>query len=396
MKEKILFVLPGFTFGGTVFSTLNMISLLSKEKYDVYVLPMTYQGPVRKYYADIKLLPESLVLSALMGRTCVEKRVSRRIAFLVVKTIRRIAACVGYDFSMRVFKMKAKSLQEKYAFNYVASCQEGGATYFVSCFPSTKRIAWFRSEYSVYKDLMTPKDLLKDITLYHRFDNIVCVSQTTRDDFCKYLFDIQERVLAIHNIQNVDNILSKSRQQIDDPFEKNTFNIVSVGRVAPQKRFPSIPRIAADLKRRGLKFKWYIIGDGNMQGEWEKLQSAMDEYDVRDVVVCMGSRLNPYPYIASANLSVTPSSYEACPRVVIEAKILKTPCVCADFSSAKEFVTNDHDGYVDTLDGIVEPIARMISDKNTYMRIKSACDSFKMDNDSIYKKLENVFSMYKS
>ena len=396
MKEKILFVLPGFTFGGTVFSTLNMISLLSKEKYDVYVFPMTYQGPVRKYYADIKLLPESLILSALMGRTCVEKRVSRRIAFLVVKTIRRVAASVGYDFSMRVFKMKAKSLQAKYAFNYVASCQEGGATYFVSCFPSTKRIAWFRSEYSVYKGLMSPKDLQKDITLYHCFDNIVCVSQTTRDDFCVHLSDIQDRVVGIHNIQNVENIVLKSKLQIDDPFDENCFNIVSVGRVAPQKRFPYIPKIASELKQRGLKFKWYIIGDGNMQGEWEKLQSAMDEYDVRDVVVCMGSRLNPYPYIASADLSVTPSSYEACPRVVIEAKILKIPCICADFSSAKEFVTNDYDGYVDKIECIVEPISKMISDKNTYMRIKTACDAFKMDNDSIYKQLEDVFSKTKS
>ena len=47
MKIRVLYVLPAFTFGGTVFSTLNMIMMLDKEKYDISVLPMTYQGPVK-------------------------------------------------------------------------------------------------------------------------------------------------------------------------------------------------------------------------------------------------------------------------------------------------------------------------------------------------------------
>ena len=106
----------------------------------------------------------------------------------------------------------------------------------------------------------------------------------------------------------------------------------------------------------------------------------------------MGSRINPYPYIASADLSVTPSYYEACPRVVIEAKILKTPCICADFSSAREFVTSDVDGYVDTIDGIVNPIANMISDKELYSRIKTQCNSYAIGNYTIYEKLIKVFS----
>lgn len=394
MKQKILFVLPGFTFGGTVFSTLNMISLLDKEKYDIDVLAMTHQGPVKEYYenAGINILPESIVLSALMGRLSKEHSLARKICFYAVKVLRRLCLYTGVDFPLFVYQHKANKVQSEKHYDYVASCQELDSTYFASCFPNTKRIAWFRSEYSVYKNQHTTAELERERKLYHRFDQIVCVSQTTRDDFAAHFNDIQDKIVAIHNIQNTENIEKKASESIEDSFNNKIFNIVSVGRFAPQKRFPFIPGIAAELKKRGLNFKWHIIGDGNVAGEWDKTQENISKYDVADCVECMGSRLNPYPYIASADLSVTPSYYEACPRVVIEAKILKTPCVCADFSSAREFVTSDVDGYVNTIDTIVNHIADMISNKELYNRIKTECNKYQIDNQVIYSKLQKVFS----
>lgn len=394
MKQKILFVLPGFTFGGTVFSTLNMISFLDKKKYDINVLAMTHQGPVKEYYekAGIHILPEDITLSAMMGRTSKETITYRKFQFFIVKLIRRLCKYAKIDYPLYIYKRKAKKLQKLNHYDYVASCQELDSTYFASCFPDTKRIAWFRSEYNVYKHQLTSSERERENRIYPRFHQIVCVSQTTRDDFVSHFPNLEERTIAIHNIQNVGNIEAKAAASIDDPFNKSIFNIVSVGRIAPQKRFSYIPSIAADLKKRGLKFMWHIIGDGNAAGEWDKLQKNITKYKVTDCIDCMGSRLNPYPYIVSADLSVTPSYYEACPRVVIESKILKTPCVCADFSSAREFVTSDVDGYVDKIENIVTHIANMISDNKLYMRIKNECNKYEIDNQTIYNKLQEVFN----
>lgn len=392
MKKKILFILPGFTYGGTVFSTLNMISFLRKD-YNIAVLPMTYQGPVIKNYNDagVELLPESVKLSALMGRIDREPNKLKKVAYVYYKALRRLCSKVGIDYEFYLFKQEAKRIANNYQFDYVASCQEGGSTYFVSCFNKHKKIAWFRSEYSVYKNQLSEKELKKEQMLYPLFDKIVCVSQTTRDDFIAYFPNISYKVFAIHNIQFVDSIYEKANQKIDDPFGTDTFNIISVGRFAPQKRFSLIPQIVRELMKRNINFKWYIIGDGNMAGEWDKTQSNIEKYDVADRLICIGSRLNPYPYIASADLSVTPSYYEACPRVVIEAKILHVPVVCADFSSASEFVTSDVDGYVDTIDMIVNPIAQLITNKKLYDRIKSECNKYSIDNNFLYEKLIEIF-----
>lgn len=89
-KQKILFILPGFTFGGTVFSTLNMIPFLKKD-YDVYVLPMTYQGPVIKKYEEtgVKLLPESLNLSTMVGKIEREKIYIGRYFFCIERFLEK-------------------------------------------------------------------------------------------------------------------------------------------------------------------------------------------------------------------------------------------------------------------------------------------------------------------
>lgn len=392
MKKKILFLLPGFNFGGTVFSTLNMISFL-RNSYDITVLPMTYQGPVINDYKDagIKLYPESIIISSFMGKTKKETKWYRRAAFIFFKAVRKLSSSLGINFEQRIYQKNAKSIELKEHFDFVASCQEGGATYFASCFERSKRLAWFRSEYSVYRTEYSPKVLDKDQELYPLFDNIICVSKTTREDFVAYFPDIRDKVVAVHNIQNVDKIVAKSNENVDD-FPESPFVIVSVGRINPQKRFSNIPSIARKMLDAGCTFKWIILGDGNVFNEFDKLQSEIVSNKVENIVICLGSKLNPYPYIKKAQLLVNTSYVEACPRVVIEAKLLKTPVVCADFSSAREFVTSGYDGFVDTIDNIHEPIINMIKDNTMYANIKEVCNSYTIDNDRIFEHLKYLFS----
>lgn len=391
MKKRILFVLPSFTFGGTVFSTLNMISLLDKDKYDISVFAMTKEGPVSEYYKGYNVLPEIPQLSLLFGHLDKEKNILRRIRATFIKLTDRVYSKLGKDYKLNLYCKYAQKLQCQ-GFDFVASCQEGYSTKFVSCFNGVKKIAWFRSEYSVFKNQLSDYELGLQSAIYHTFDKIVCVSKITRDDFVSYFPDLDSRTFAIHNIQNTREIVGKGDKPVADPLDESVFSIVSVGRIAPQKQFHKIPEIAAKLKEKGYSFKWYIIGDGNAGGENDKLQSNIANYKVGDVVICMGSRLNPYPYIKSAKLCVNTSYYEACPRVVIESKILHTPVICADFSSAKEFVNTGVDGYVDKLENLYAIIADLIEDKTLYQSIKSNCDKYVFNKQEIAEQLNVLFS----
>ena len=206
-RKRILFLLPGFNYGGTVFSTFNMITFLRKD-YDISVLPMTYQGPVAEIYRDagINLLQESLLLSSMMGRINKENDFWRKAFFVVNKILRKILMKLGIDYEMIVMRKIANRIESKHSFDYIASCQEGASTYFLSCFTKGKKIAWFRSEMSIYKTEISGKELTKALNIYHLIDKIVCVSQTTCNDLQKYIKDLTRNVISIHNIQNIEQI----------------------------------------------------------------------------------------------------------------------------------------------------------------------------------------------
>ena len=394
MTKKILFVLPKFEFGGTVFSTLNMIRMLQQHtSFDIYVFPMIADGPVRQIYNGINVLDSDFLLESSFANLK-EYKGLKKTGLTIGKVVKRLFGIYTKEYNSRLYERVARRLQNKFQFDIVASCQEGDSTEFVSHFNGCKRIAWFRSEMSLYLKNHISKERAKRLAMiYSRMDNIVCVSKTTRDDFAQYFPEIDSRILAIHNIQDEQKILDKANQAIDDPFDKSYYTLVSVGRMSPQKRFASIPKIASELVQLGLKnFRWYIIGNGNISGEYDRLIEEMSRFNMHEYVKLIGSRVNPYPYIQSADLLVIPSSYEACPRVVAEAQILKVPVISADYSSAAEFVHHGIDGFVGTIDEQSHFIASMINGTEESKAIIKNCKNYKFDADLILGQLIKLFS----
>lgn len=371
-----------------MFSTLNMVSLL-KDEYDIHILPLAAYGPIKEQYDKKYLIAGNAFLDAIFTPGKQNKLTLKQ---MFCKGLYRCFLFLRIPIVPLLYRKTAKRLQNKYSFDFVASCQEGDTTEFVSYFPKAKKIAWFRSEFSVYRQHHTASYEAKLKSVYSRIDNIVCVSNTTRDDFAKWFPEFENKAIAIHNIQNVKAIVKRSKEKVSDPIDGNVFTIVSVGRFSPQKRFSSIPPLASSLRDAGLKFKWYIIGEGNIEGEMDKLVANQAKYGTQDVVLPIGSRTNPYPYIASSDLFVITSSYEACPRVVAEAHILGKPVISADYSSAREFVKDGENGFVDTLDNLPSRILEVANNRVLYEKMVDYCSTNKMDTMSIFGQLKSLFS----
>lgn len=389
--NKILFVLPEFKFGGTVYSTLNMVSLLDRNMYDIYVLPMTHQGPMKNEYEKmgIKLLPENILLSSIYGNAKEEKRFLVRLFFYVIKTLRRICMKLGHDFEMNVVHFASRKYSNM-NFDVVASCQEGSPTKLASEIKAKKNIAWFRCEASKYFPNL-PTVSYK--SYYEKFDKIICVSQCTCEDFKRTLPQFADKTIAIHNAQNLADIYSKANGVIDDArFNTSRFTLISLGRMNPSKRMADIPHVAKKLKDSGCSFNWYILGDGNVGNEQNKCLNNINALGVADCVHYLGGKINPYPYILHSDLLVSLSLVEACPRVVNEALILKKPCICTDFASAREFVFDGKNGYVEKLEGIADILHNLITNISEYEELKHYCDKFVFDNQPILDSLNKIFN----
>ena len=381
LMSKVLFVFPTFGIGGTTVSTRNLISLLDKEGYDCWVMPMEPQGELLHLYDDVPRVETPFVIHALaVSGWKKETSWPRRIAAMLFRALCKRTSW----FEPWVIGRTLDKIVRNHHFDVVVAGQEALSTRLVSYAGLQNKVAWVRCDYLRWiKDKQIGRE-----SHYARFKSIVCVSEKTCSDF-KVLFpELASRIVCIPNPQ--DGTLMQKRADLveqEPRFKTENTTLVSVGRLDAIKRFDQIAPIARQLKEQGLKFHWYLIGDGV---ERKRIEDSIVEYGVENEVVMLGAKANPYYYIKRADIMVCLSRSEACPRVVNEAKILHTPTVSTDFPTIFEFIENGKTGLISSLDEIPSSILRLCSDEALYASIKEKIRQFTFDNTELIAKVKEV------
>lgn len=378
--KKILFVIPSFGIGGTSVSTKNLISLLPHEQFDCYVLPLLDKGEMKAQYASFQVLTPSFLLETLFANSWKDNKglINRIIAVFV----RFFKNHIGFIRQLLYQKAFSESISN-ISFDTIIACQESSPTLFLSAIKHPNKIAWVRCDYKRW----CSDNKRDEYDIYKGYNAIVCVSEQTSQSFREVYPVFSDKVYAINNPQNAQNIIEQSLEPIENTdFIKNGFTIVSIGRINPIKRFSTIPTVACELKQAGLSFKWFIIGDGDAQ-EKKCIQKEILELKVEDVVVMLGMQTNPYNYISQSNILVCLSRSEACPRVINEAKILKVPTITTDYPSAKEYITSGYDGIITSINEMASVIKNTISNTELYEKLKHNVSLFSFDNSTVLKNI---------
>lgn len=383
MKKKILFVLPSFGIGGTTVSVRNLISVLDKSKYDITIWCLNDYGILKWMYEGIpQIKPNFIARSLALSSWKNEKKIVRKILAAFIRKIahRNIIREKLVDYSIN-------HCIDCNKYDTIVSCQEGHTSYVVSRIESKNRIGWVRCDYNEY---YKSRNCIKE-SFYSKYNHIVCVAEKTRDNFIKIYPEYKDKTTCIYNPQDSKLIISQADiNDYDSRFNSkpNSIVILSVGRLSKVKRFDKIPSIAKKIKDKGIDFVWYIIGSGE---EEQKITNEIDKYQAHEYVKMLGAKANPHYYIKRADLYVCLSSTEACPRVVNEAKILSTPVVSTDFPTIYEYIEDNINGKISSIENIPDAIIEMLDNKKLYSKIKKEINSFYFDNKSIIKQLENIF-----
>ena len=164
--------------------------------------------------------------------------------------------------------------------------------------------------------------------------------------------------------------------------------LVTVCRVTVSvKGLDRIVSAAADLKKQGVPFIWYIIGDGE---DTDLLSGMINDAGVDDVLVMIGKRLNPYPYLAAADLMCMPSRYEGKPMVVTEAMILGCVPVVTDYISAEGQIENGVEGVIVPNDdtSVIGALTDLSNDRERIKKMRETLLSRKYGNTEYIKEVE--------
>lgn len=146
----------------------------------------------------------------------------------------------------------------------------------------------------------------------------------------KFLFPYQKDVLMLPNAieaKKYVEIGEKETGYIKDNFNSSGIQIIQVGRLANVKNpFFSIELMEL-LKNAAINFKFFFIGQGDLE---EEIKERIKEKKLEDVVEVLGIRTD-IPYLmAGADVMLMPSFHEGFPVVLVESQAVGLPAVISD------------------------------------------------------------------
>ena len=364
MKKKLLFIYHSMIIGGSTTALLSLLNNLDPDKYEVDLQLFRNQGPLLNAIPDhVKLLPEAERYKGIKGRLaklCKFIFSGHAFRFLWHK-------CRGGNAraELSAFQSQTLSRKNKKEYDYAIGFLEGWSDWYLAFgTKAKKKYAWLHSTYA-----NITKEPTSELPWMELVDNIVFVTDSCREAFCETLPQMAEKSVTVENITDSEIIRKRSLQIDKNDADYQTFatsekfKIITVCRITIQvKGLDRIVHAAKVLKEKGYAFLWYIVGDGE---DKEELQAMINSAEVGDCLMLIGKRMNPYPFMAAADIMCMPSRYEGKPIVVTESMILGVPPVVTEYLSAREQIKNATEGIVveNRNDSAVDGVLRCLQSK---------------------------------
>lgn len=265
----------------------------------------------------------------------------------------------------------------------------------ISYVKSRTTLQFIRNDLSSYKKRNRAVKFLKQYN--KQIDAYLCVSDYARQAAESVCPSIKGKAFTIYNFYDTESIIKKSDLVIN-PYngmvsDKEVIILTVARMIDDDKAIFRTIEIGTRLVNRGMKFKWFFIGDGKDKDLFiKKIENSI----LQNYFFILGSKDNPYPYFKHCDISATLSYYEGLCGVVSEAKILKKAVIATDFSGVREQIVSDVNGIIAMQD--VDDIVIKISDliENSLLRERLAKEELPEDlllNEKKYNKLIKIIKI---
>ena len=273
-----------------------------------------------------------------------------------------IRFCLTQKIVNKIFKRELKRLypniQFKYAIHY--SGYEKQIIYLIDAM-NAKKIMYIHND--MRKEQKTKKnfDLKSFRYALQKFDNIICIRETSKDEVIKMCKKIDtEKVVVAHNLNDIETIKQRAKENIvlDDNTYCNvsietlnsiisndrTDKIVNIGRYSPEKGHKRlIDAFMNYYKQNSNSYLIIIGGDGR---SFKKTQEYVAEMNNSHIILIKNIS-NPYPILSKACCFILSSYYEGLPMTIMEALILNKKVISTDITGPREFLKQGYGFLVD-------------------------------------------------
>ena len=392
--KKILFMCINMNIGGTEKALLTMLNEMDRRKYDITLFMLEEHGGFLNQIPDgVKIMylkeyktlkkfinnPPQLVAKELIKNRKVISGLSILFIYIISKLIKDIS--IYYKYILR----NVDIVNDEYDIAIAYAGPMDFISYFVTNkIKSKKRIQWIHFDITkIGFNINFAK------RIYDKFDKVFVVSNEGKDKLINFLPSLKDKTEVFFNIISCKMIekMSHEGEGFSDDFDGT--RILTVGRLSKEKGQDLIIPVLKKLKENGYKVRWYCIGDGPARKEYEKL---VDELNIKDDFIFLGSKLNPYTYMKECDIYVQPSKHEGYCITLGEARCFNNPIVTTNFTGANEQIVNENTGLVCEIseEGIYKAIKKLLDDKKLYKNIKDNLNNEIVDNTKEIRKLESI------
>jgi len=195
-------------------------------------------------------------------------------------------------------------------------------------------------------------------------------------DAGKYIFGkgFTKKGIVLNNSIDIDRFFNIDVEYVGKLEQKlatdGKFVIGNVARLAKVKNHKKMLSIAAALKKKNVKFRMLLIGQGPLKDEIAEQIEAMG---LGDDVVLLGMREDIPDLLHLMDVFILPSYFEGNPVSLIEAQAAGVPCVVSDV------VTNE----IDMGMGLIAKVKLDASDSVWAENMLSAANRSRPDKDTV-------------
>jgi glycosyltransferase involved in cell wall biosynthesis len=340
IKTKVLFIYGPLNAGGAERVLLDYLQNLDRDTYDIS-LCLIVDGGTLLHEVPVDIQTFSLFQSYNW----------------YYKLAYRISIWFGLDF---LFK---RILKQKINRNYdvIISFLEGMPLKMHSLMDlKAKNYTWVHADLDLHRYTQANFYNGDELAAYKKMDKIILVSKNAENSFLKRFPSLKKKTVVVFNpihIKKVCSLVSELEFNND-----KIFKIVSVGRLTAPKQIDRLLHVAQKFIKSVVSLKFYIIGDGELRIDLEKLAK---ELQVEHLVTFLGYQANPYPYIKSADILVSTSSYEGFGLVLCEAMALGVPVVSTKTAGPMEIIGANEFGLLcdHNVEAIYEAIKQLVENK---------------------------------
>ena len=208
---------------------------------------------------------------------------------------------------------------------------------------------------------------------YKKYDKILTICDTMRDEFVEILGMDKTKVELVYNPINLE-IIRKKAENVNPKYgnylKEDYF--LQVSRLTQQKQPEHLVDIYYKLKQRGIKEKLYFIGNGE---KVKLIRQKIKEYNLEDDIILLGQIENPYPFFKNAKLFLHTAKYEGLPTVLLESLAFGTPVVAYDCPTGPKDILGKNSEYGELIplndkDTFVKRVYELVDNNEKYENYK--------------------------